>query len=112
MVKYGGIVGFGGAHTTEFIMSAHLAVTPGEIVLGNRIRCCFPARVADEMLPADDEDLISMVRTAVGHHTLCQCNARLWVVNVIHHIAPQLEKTEEQLMRTRIGYYFAGMIER
>lgn len=89
-----------------------LPLTPGEIVLGNRIRSCFAAHVADDMLPKADEDLVAMVRHALQTHTLNENAARVWVVFQIHAHKAEWETTEAALSLVRVNYLFAGKLVR
>ncbi len=92
-----------------------LQLTPGEVILGNRIRSCFPARVADAMLPKAVDDLIDLVRHALQSHTITMREARTWVVMQLHKLnghkeSVELDGNEGELMRRRITYLFPGKV--
>lgn len=87
-------------------MSA-ISITPGEVVLGNRIRRCFPAHISDEQLPQQDDALVEMVRTAMNVTMLKVKNAALWVVAQQHKLHDLMEPSEIKLMSDRINSSFA-----
>ena len=79
-------------------------LTPGEIVLGFRLRSCFPARLADK-LPKTDEALVLMVRNATKTAILNSEKAKAWLM--LQFVTQQgFEDTEPQLMLARIGGHF------
>lgn len=88
-------------------MAFKTQATPGEIVLANRIRQVHPARLRDE-LPKDDEDLLDLVRLESGVLSLDNLHARNWSINSYLKLTKYgIEDTEKELMRHRIGTYFA-----
>ena len=86
-------------------------IGPGELVLGNRIRMCFPARVRDTLLPEADDDLIRWVRSMLHTTTLRTTAARRWVVAVINLRSATWAGTERELARRRVATFFAGEVQ-
>jgi len=94
---------------TIIAKSANLDITPGEVVLGNRIRMVFPARVRDAMLPEADPDLVARVRAGVSNGcALTQRTARVWVVATIHNHQEEWDPQERELAHQRVGRLFSG----
>jgi hypothetical protein len=80
-----------------------ISLTPGEIVLGFRLRQCFPARLRDA-LPQDDDQFVRSVCKDEEVTTLDFAHARHWAVNQLN--ATSFEGTEAALMAGRIEVAF------
>ena len=73
-----------------------------EMVLANRVRSTFPARLADRL--PNDEQLVEMIRTV--ERNLTNDVAFAWVSMAFIKAIDEMEGIEEKLMRSRAKALF------
>lgn len=88
------------------------SLKPGEHVLAYRIRSCFPARLRDMMLPADDLSLVTQVTNELHTTNLTNRQACDWVRSCLERVRnnADIETNEANLMAYRINTAFAELV--